>query len=78
MQTENKLHRADGKTDAEEMRDVKVGTLNPFGEVAVYISVFFVTLILFLVFKPLYTMERNGMAAQMAGGIFIVGCTVGL
>lgn len=74
MQTENKLHRADGKTDAEEMRDVKVGTLNPFGEVAVYISVFFVTLILFLVFKPLYTMERNGMAAQMAGGIFIVGC----
>lgn len=57
------------------MREIKArGLWNPFGEGAVYIGVFLLTFVLFFIFKPLYSADRNGVMAQTAGALFVAAC----
>jgi len=45
-----------------------------FGELALYAGVFLLTLILFLIIKPFYATERNGMVAQAFTAVVIGSC----
>ena len=48
------------------------GRLSALGEIALYAAVFLLTTLLFLLVKPLYSVERNGVVAQA-----ITACVIG-